>query len=469
MTRQEGPFGAPFHMAVPIVGGTAVAAWLLAVPLLLPVLGTSATAHDLSRALQTGLLAICAVAALPAVATARWRWPLVLLLLAAATATLRADRLDMAWREAATLLGLLAVAVVVAQALAQAGPRELLRWAVVAASGLYALAVLAVALVAGAADAPVQHAELIFGYVNRRHFNHVQTVAVLLCLLIAVEDTDARLRRLAIATAVCSLALLVLTLGRATILAGVAGVLAAAWTARSWRLLQTAAAAAAAGLALQLTVFQLWPLAWGAAAAAPVDQAVGHLTSDESRFELWAWAVATWREAPWFGVGPMHLAQRFNGIVAHPHNLPLQTLAEWGLMSTALAASLWGGFLLQLWRVGRQSPGAAGGLALMVAVAVDSLFSGNAVMPVSQVWLAVATGWAAHALNASAEAPPPARRRGRAFVAHGLLALALMAQPVVLAGVTASDWPGLTARLDATLERFPSAQRSPRFWSQGWF
>lgn len=458
--------------ALDLAAAVGVAAWLLAVPLGLPLLHTPATVHDVARALQIALMAVCALAALPALAGARWRWPVVLLLLAATAATLQADRLDMAWREAATYLGLLAVAVAVAQALSQPGPSTLLRWAIVAATGLYALAVLAVALLAGAADAPLQHTELIFGYANRRHFNHVQTVAVLLCLLIAAGDDDPRLHRAAALAAAVSLALLALTLGRATILAGAASLLAAAWASRSTRLLRTAAACAVAGLLLYLAVFQLWPAIWGHAAAESVDQAAGRLASDQSRGALWAWALAAWREAPWTGIGPMHLAQRFNGIVAHPHNLPLQWLAEWGPLCLLLALALFAGFVRRLWRAARASPQAAGGLALMLAIAVDSLFSGNAVMPVSQVWIAVAAGWAWQALAQHEGAAVPAVApvsQPRQAALRWLAALALMAQPVALAVVTAQDWPGLPERLEALAERFPGEQRSPRFWSNGWF
>lgn len=476
MSETRGPFGAPFHMGpalrvLPAAAAIAVAAWLLAVPLGLPLLDTHATVHDTARALQIALMALCALTALPALAATRWRWPL-LLLLAATAATLQADRLDMAWREAATYFGLFAVAAAVAQALSQPGPRALLRWAIVAATGLYALAVLGVALLAGAADAPLQHAELIFGYANRRHFNHVQTVAVLLCLLIAAGDDDPRLRRAAALAAAASLALLALTLGRATILAGTVGLLAAAWASRSTRLLRIAAACAVAGLVLYLAVFQLWPAVWGRAAAASADQAVGRLASDQSRAVLWAWALAAWREAPWTGIGPMHLAQRFNGMVAHPHNLPLQWLAEWGPVCLLLASALLARFVRRLWRAARGSAPAAGGLALMLAAAVDSLFSGNAVMPVSQVWIAVAAGWAWQALRqhegvalpAMPTAPQPLQAALR-----WLAALALMAQPVALAVATAQDWPGLPERLEALAERFPGEQRSPRFWSHGWF
>ncbi|MCP5269941.1 MAG: O-antigen ligase family protein [Burkholderiaceae bacterium] len=438
-------------------------------PLLLPVLGGNATPHDVSRALQTGLMAFCGLAALPTVAAARLRWPVMFLLLAAAVTTLRADRLEMAWREAASYLGLIAVAVTVAVALAQPRLRRLLQWAVVAATGLYAVAVLTMALMAGVADAPLQHSELIFGYANRRHFNHVQTVAVLLCLLVATEASDRRLRRLAILAAICSLALLVLTFGRATVVAGLSGVLAASWAARSTRLLRLATACVVVGLVLHLAVFQLWPLTWGRVAAPSVDHAMNHLAGDQSRIALWAWAWSAWCEAPWFGIGPMHLAQRFNGIVAHPHNLLLQFAAEWGAVALALASILVAGFMYRLWLASRHKPAAAGGLALVVAVLVDGLFSGNAVMPVSQVWIAVAAGWAWQVQATGANRSAPARWADPAVWMGWLLALVLMSQPVALAVITARDWSGLPGSLEAARVRYPSEQNSPRFWSHGWF
>ena len=443
-----------------------IAAWLLALPLALPWLSDH-TVHDSARLSQAMLAALCALAILPAAARLRVRWPTSLLIGAGAIAFLGADRLDMAWREAALGAGMVAVALVVATATS----RRPLGWAVAAATALYAILVLLVALLAGADAATVQHAELVFGYANRRHFNHVQTVAFPLCVWLAATAEQRQLRRLAALAAACTLSLLVMTLGRATILALVIGFGVTAFVARPtaallWR---PAAWSVGAGLVIYGLVFHLWPTAFGHAPSASADMSIGHLAGDQSRLALWRWAFDAWREAPWFGIGPMHLSQRFNGIAGHAHSLPLQMLAEWGLVFTLIAAALLWRFVRRLAAASAASIEVTALLWGVVAIAVDSLVSGNAVMPVSQVWIAVAFGWAARALRDAH--PPRAADAGSAWtrrITTGVVCVVLLL-PVGLAVAVLQEWPTLPAQIEAALKQFPSPAHDPRFWSHGWF
>jgi O-antigen ligase len=68
------------------------------------------------------------------------------------------------------------------------------------------------------------------------------------------------------------------------------------------------------------------------------------------RFRLWRPAIELWRENPWWGAGPAHFDYRFrqyrpDDIQARPdrvHNDYLNTLADWGIVGTALVAAAWG-------------------------------------------------------------------------------------------------------------------------------
>jgi O-antigen ligase len=71
---------------------------------------------------------------------------------------------------------------------------------------------------------------------------------------------------------------------------------------------------------------------------------------DNLRFALWRPAYHMWQDNPWWGVGPAHFDSRFHayrpeGVQMSPervHNDYLNTLADWGLVGTALVAAAWG-------------------------------------------------------------------------------------------------------------------------------
>jgi hypothetical protein len=68
--------------------------------------------------------------------------------------------------------------------------------------------------------------------------------------------------------------------------------------------------------------------------------------NDELRYAVWTPTVHMWRDHPWYGVGPGHFNARFRayrpeGIQMSPeytHNDYLNTLADWGVVGTALVA-----------------------------------------------------------------------------------------------------------------------------------
>jgi O-antigen ligase len=115
---------------------------------------------------------------------------------------------------------------------------------------------------------------------------------------------------------------------------------------------------------------------------------VGH------RATLWSHALDHIVEHPWLGIGPLHFANHFNEIAAHPHSSLLQIAAEWGMPAAILFAALflWGG---GAW-IKRLTPGhTPTDIALsfsLLTAAIYSLVSGVIVTPVSQVCFAIVTG-----------------------------------------------------------------------------
>ena len=163
-------------------------------------------------------------------------------------------------------------------------------------------------------------------------------------------------------------------------------------------------------------------------------------------------------------------------VAAKLEPLTKQLAAEWGVPMLALVITF---AAVGLWRMRRavraencaqQAVVGAGLWAACVAVAVDSCLSGNFVMPMSQMWIALLIGWSA------------AWTRGRAPVSHESPRIAV---PIAMMGalVTAalalqlwapwavrhqvSDMDGYLNTVRANVVR--NDHDSPRFWSHGWF
>ena len=393
------------------------------------------------------------------------------LLLAAVIRAMVAPFPVQALREVATLLAMVTVATLLGRA---ASPLLLAR-AVVAATAAYAVSMLAIAFLAasmslgGGAQQALQVE--FFGYSNFRFYNHVQTVALPLTLGVAALSLEPRWRWLARVGAATGFALLFQAWGRATGLAFVvatATVMVAAQLAgrplathaRRWFAEALVAAGVGALLLLLLTALQS---GWS------VQITGSREASNLERMDLVRFALARSFDSPLWGIGPMHLSGMRGMNAAHPHNAWVQVVAEWGwpvgfaLLGTALIAAS------RLWRALRSAPETEGawGLVLLatgVAVLVDSLFSGNFVMPMSQLWIALLAGWMlAWWRHLPGRGSVPAPWLGRPAV---VVLVAVQFWLVFSIAPEVRRWP---QPLEDAIERYPNEVLNPRFWIHGWF
>lgn len=122
-------------------------------------------------------------------------------------------------------------------------------------------------------------------------------------------------------------------------------------------------------------------------------------TSLSGRDVLWGNAWHMFLEHPWLGGGGMSFAAQANPLGAHPHQVVLQLMAEWGGPITLLFF----GLLLRAFFVFSREQGARGGqstslrsclLASFIASFVHAMFDGSLVMPYTQIWLSILIGWA---------------------------------------------------------------------------
>lgn len=144
-----------------------------------------------------------------------------------------------------------------------------------------------------------------------------------------------------------------------------------------------------------------------------VSAAVSGQTEDlgSGRLGLWSEAGGQIAAQPWFGRGPDAFLLSECCIVAHPHNLILSTLAEFGIVGCILLVLLLGSMIVRvgacsLVRSGLSTPAVRVLSAMLLALFALSLVSGSAYWVFSIVNLAVLCGlWMAVVKHAVATRP----------------------------------------------------------------
>ncbi len=459
-----------------------LALFLLAIPLA-SVSISGIGGHDLARLAQIGLLLTSSAIALSTAGSrgilrvSRGEVLFLVVLTGLSLASVAsAPEAAMAAREAALFVGLTAIALQL-RALVKAS--NTLALLTSSASLLYGGTVFMLVIVVTVAGESVARLDLFLGYDNHRFYNHVQTAALPLALVSMAPQLPRTTRLLAKLALVGGLALLLASGGRGTMLALAAAALTMAVIGgrKAVPPLRTLAAAALAAAALFGLLFVASPALHGGAATAAAgfaDYSPARLVSDQSRLSLWQPAWALIEQSPWFGAGPMHYARLTELKGAHPHNIYLQIGAEWGLPMLVLMV---GAAVALLWRLARAARAAADehqrwlGLGLAgawTAVLCDGFVSGNFVMPVSQVWIAVTAGWSLAWLasqaavdNAPAAAVSPISRR--------VLPAAVLALQLWLVADVYPEAMRLGAHLKELQLASPGQFDKPRFWSIGRF
>ncbi|MFT7722518.1 MAG: O-antigen ligase family protein [Roseateles sp.] len=442
-------------------------AYLALVPLVPPA---AASAHDASRLLQVVLLAVAALLALPGRGSGELPLPgwlrgsasggLALSVLAVLASPHRAASAQ----EFALMAGLAGLALQIGRAASAGAPA----WAyasLLAGSGAHLALLTGVYVAALAGNSPLDARLLHLGFDNPRFFNHVQTVAVPVLLGWSVVAPSRLQRRAALAMVSLHFAWLFMDLARASLLALAIAVPWLAWVgaASLWRRLLLCAVG---GAAIHAALFMALPAVLGRVWTGQFASAQ-ELGSAHSRDQLLAAAAELIHAHPWLGAGPMHFAALTHPKGAHPHNFYLQWAAEFGLPALLLLLPL---LVLPLWRAStvlRQSPAnappmtAALGAAVLAAL-VDAAFSGNFVMPVSQVWIAVVYGLLLGSL--------PSSQRMRRPGPHRLGVALLVALQAMLCMQAWRQWHQDPPRMSASSPTTEAEQRPrPRFWRDGWF
>ncbi|WP_077034113.1 O-antigen ligase [Pelomonas sp. KK5] len=448
-------------------------ALLVAYLTLLPLLGglSDGGPHDLGRGLQLLLLPLATGTVL---SRSRFAMPTsvqAIMALAAgmvvACATLTSALPDVAARDVLLWLSL----AVCTLACTWTNSIRLLLIALVCGQAMYATVVSSITVVSLIDEHMVDYFRLAIGYENIRFLNHAQTVFVPLLLCVVGNPAfERRWRGLASYALVLTLFLVSLLQARATTVALVsAGIAAPILFGRAGRqFARRLAWVAVGGVALHIAVMVVLPFVLGIEIP-PGYRPYGEASSVEARIFLLKTAWGDIVAHPWLGVGPMHFAHYFNGDAAHPHNVYAQVAAEYGLPLALLLVFM---VVRTLWRVARtigrdipDDPLAIASFAACLAALVDGCFSGNFVMPMSQMWIVLAVSLLLSRLPRSPAAAPAS-----SLVTTSMRALlvVLFAAQIWLICVSLPEW--LSG--NPVISRGPpieSEHYSPRFWRDGWF
>ncbi len=188
--------------------------------------------------------------------------------------------------------------------------------------------------------------------------------------------------------------------------------------------------------------------------------------SDTDRMAMASVSLKMLGAHPLLGIGPGQWGLNQVRVKnAHPHNSPLQLLSEYGVLAGVAGVALCMLLLLFAVRALRAqtpaSPVTASLCAALVTGLVDSLFSGNLIMPHSQILLCVISGWLVGRTQATApwdERDAGGRRSERlALVGVAMLAMCTTA-------ILAIEYVDVVQPMPGNLQL-----RYPHFWQYGRF
>lgn len=224
-----------------------------------------------------------------------------------------------------------------------------------------------------------------------------------------------------------------------------------------WRLLAAQFLAGVLGFTLYYFMFFIIPEWAGIEASVRNSLRFGM----SGREVIWQMAWDMFLAHPLLGVGPMHFSAVVNSIAAHPHQVVLQWLAEWGLLAALAAIFVAFRGMLHGLQVIRSNAGehidAALWMSILGALAlaqVDGVF----VMPYTETWLAIIVG-----LALSRWAKTHYESRWQTYFLR-VLAISVI---FIFGNVLINEVPTLIEDSKAHMEKHGTGS-TPRFWMQGW-
>jgi O-antigen ligase len=349
-----------------------------------------------------------------------------------------------------------------------------------AVAALYALKVFCIYVSVWLLTAAPDPGDFSPGFSNIRHFNHVQTIALPMLVLVYLRTPgNSRLRYLWMTTLAIWWSVLFVTGGRGTgvgLIAAV-GIVAIMRRGAAWPFLRAMIVSLLVGTVVYELAFVIVPVMAGRAPFGDAGAVLARTMADPSsgRAILWKCALGLIAAHPWLGVGPLHFAHERAG-AAHPHDWMLQIGSEWGIPAL-LAFCLALTFALRgLWRTRTRIAATdtanqnmlSAWILIAAALLIDASVSGSIVMPQSQMmigfYIACAAGWAW-----SLDPSPRPEKAGTMRSANRVLAIAAA---LTLAYSVAPQFVAKATDAEPTAEEIAvngNADWWPRLWRGGYF
>ena len=313
-------------------------------------------------------------------------------------------------------------------------------------------------------------------FANVRFFSQYQAYALLLIPLAAALPGMSRTWRIAVYFIAANFWALQCMIGsRAVWIGALTGTIAVLALARRGRIawLGQQAALVVAGLLIYLLFSQIVASAPGATPVPGISAATEFGSqSDTDRIAMASTSLKMLGAHPLLGIGPGQWGVN-QAVVknAHPHNSPLQLLSEYGLLGGGAGVALIILLLLsavtalraQIQLQTRQGadPVTVTLCAALIMGLVDSLFSGNLIMPHSQILLCVIAGWLVG--RTQPIGPEDARSTGgRRAEKLALVGVAMLA--MCTTAILAFEYVDVLKSMPGNLQL-----RHPHFWQYGRF
>lgn len=176
---------------------------------------------------------------------------------------------------------------------------------------------------------------------------------------------------------------------------------------------------------------------------------------------IWQRALEMAQSNPFLGVGPMHFSATLNPVAAHPHQMILQWLAEWGFIATLLVLAIIVKTILHSIKILRNANSDYFDGALWVSIIgtlilaqVDGVF----VMPYTETWLAIIVGIAIARWNKQQTT------NEISFLPFKIITPVLI---IIFCRVLIYESPNLSENIRIHASK-NGTDNAPRFWSQGW-
>lgn len=430
--------------------------------------------HDQQRLYQLILLCVAAGLTyfLPAANLPRYAFILLLTLLGfGLLSSCFASFPAWALKEWARYAGLLILALIIADSARKPWFFKAILYLLAGAALLKAFQALIYYLLALALDHALMFntALMFYGFSNPRFLNQFQMLCMPILAYLTILHWQAKHRYSKLLSGLFFITLLLqwciaFSLGGRGLWLGLAAshIALIVFFPRFWRLLRVQTAGGLLGFILFYLMFTMIP-EWLGKTPVVIDNLRFGLSNREV---IWQIAWDKFLAHPWLGIGPMHFSAEVNPVAAHPHQVILQWLAEWGIFATLVAIfiAVWG--MLHGLRYVRSEAGeqvdAALWMSILGALAlaqVDGVF----VMPYTETWLAILIGLAIARWSHTQAAHKTQENRWQTY------SLRLLAVPVILVvgNVLINEVPTLVQNNQARTEKH-RIRYTPRFWIQGW-